>query len=86
MFTLISRISPVKAKSLLETIFFIIIFTCPGLLQAGGGGGGHVPLLPVFGRTVDPISTREADYALQSTKFPPGFSDLVIALLPEVDI
>ena len=32
-----------------------------------------------FGRTVDPISTRGADYANHSTTSPPGFSDLATA-------
>ena len=43
--------------------------SCNILLQARrkrGGWGGFSPL-PVFGRTVNPISTRGADYAHQST-------------------
>ena len=40
--------------------------------------GGRPP--PVFGRTVIPMSTREADYAHHSTTSPPGFSDLVTGL------
>ena len=35
---------------------------------------------PVFGQTVNPISTREADYARHSTTSPFGFSDLATAL------
>ena len=34
----------------------------------------------VFGQTVNPISTRGADYAHHSTTSPPGFSDLGTAL------
>ena len=36
---------------------------------------------PVFGQTVNPISTRGADYAHQSYEPPPGFSDLATALV-----
>ena len=36
------------------------------------GGGAHAPP-PVFGRTVNPISTRGADYAHHSTTSPPDF-------------
>ena len=36
--------------------------------------GGFSP--PVFGRTVNPISTRGADYADHSTKSPPDFQTL----------
>ena len=35
---------------------------------------------PMFGRTVNPISTRGADYARHSTTSPPKFSDLATAL------
>ena len=35
---------------------------------------------PVFGQTVNTISTRGADYAHHSTTSPSGFSDLVTAL------
>ena len=54
-----------------------------GLLQAGGlgwGGFNFTPPPPVFGRTVNPISTREADYAHHSTTSPFGFSNLATAL------
>ena len=43
-----------------------------------GAGGALAP--PVFGQTVNPISTRGADYTHHSTKSPSGFSDLVTAL------
>ena len=43
------------------------------LLQAGGLGA-------VFGQTVNPISTRGADYAHHSTTSPLGFLDLATAL------
>ena len=36
--------------------------------------------LPVFDRTVNPISNREADYAHYITTFPSGFLDLPTAL------
>ena len=35
---------------------------------------------PVFGRTVNPISTRGAHYAHRITKCHPGFSDLATGL------
>ena len=46
---------------------------------ARGGLRGLEPH-PVFGRTVNPISIRGADYAHHSTTSPPGFSDLATAL------
>ena len=47
---------------------------------ASGGLGALAP--PVFGRTVNPISTRRADYYAHhsTTSPPPGFSDLATAL------
>ena len=48
-----------------------------------GGRGGHAPP-PVFGRTVNPISTRGTDYAHHSTECPTGFSDLATALVLNV--
>ena len=42
---------------------------------ASGGLGGALAL-PVFDQTVNPISTRGADYAHLSTSSLPGFSDL----------
>ena len=44
-----------------------------------GGWGGFSP--PVFGQTVNPISTRGADYTHHSTTSPPGFSDLATGLI-----
>ena len=44
----------------------------------GAGGGALAP--PVFGQTVNPISTRGVDYAHHSTTSPPGFSDIPTAL------
>ena len=41
-------------------------------------GGAMAP--PVFGRSVNPISTRGADYAHHITAGTPGFSDLPTAL------
>ena len=47
----------------------------------GVGVGGSSPP-PVFVRTVNPISTRGAEYVHHSTRSPPpGFSDLATALL-----
>jgi hypothetical protein len=40
------------------------------------------PPPPMFGRTVNPISTRGADYARHSTTSPPKISDLATALYP----
>ena len=40
-----------------------------GLSQAGGGGLGGGSLPPIFGRKVNPISTRGADYAHHSKVF-----------------
>ena len=48
-----------------------------GPLQ-GEGLGGFSP--PMFGQTVNPISTRGADYARHSNMSPPKFSDLATAL------
>ena len=44
------------------------------------GGAGEAEALPVFGQTVNPISTRGTDYANHNTTSPPGFSDLAAAL------
>ena len=41
--------------------------------------GGFSPP-PMFGQTVNPISTRGADYARHSTTSPPRFSDLATGL------
>ena len=43
-----------------------------------GAWGALAP--PMFGQTVNPISTRGADYARQSTTSPPKVSDLATAL------
>ena len=53
------------------------------LIRAVASGGALAPL--VFGRTVNPISTRGADYAHHITTGPPGFSDLPTALDSEPD-
>ena len=49
-----------------------------GRRKRGAAGGALAP--PVFGQTVNPISTKGADYAHHSTTSPPGFSDLATAL------
>ena len=46
--------------------------------RKGGTLGASAP--PMFGRTVNHISTRGADYAHHSTTSPPKFSDLATAL------
>ena len=51
-----------------------------GPLQAMGLGGFSFTPPHVFGRTVNPISTRLTDYAHHSITSPPGFSDLATAL------
>ena len=49
------------------------------VVGVGGVQGTRAP--PIFGKSVDPISTRGADYAhLITTVPPPGFSDLPTAL------
>ena len=45
----------------------------------GGAGGAAAP--PDFGRSVNPISTRGADYAHHSTTCPPGFLTLAASLV-----
>ena len=47
-------------------------------VASGGAGGALAP--PVFGQTVNPISTRGADFTHHSTKSPPGISDLATGL------
>ena len=47
----------------------------------GGGGLGGLALPPVFGQTVNPISTRGADYTHHSTTSPPDFQTLRRACL-----
>ena len=54
------------------------IYTRARPVASGGAGGAIVS--PVFGQTVNPISTRGADYAHHSTTSPPGFSDIATAL------
>ena len=46
--------------------------------RKGGTLGASAP--PMFGRTVNPISTRGADFAHHSTTSPLKFSDLATAL------
>jgi hypothetical protein len=47
-------------------------------VASGGAGGAKAP--PVFGRSVNPISTRGDTLSPPSTSSPPGFSDLATAL------
>ena len=44
----------------------------------GGAGGAYAP--PVFGRSVNPISTRGGTLSPPSTARPPRFSDLETCL------
>ena len=55
---------------------FIFIF-CRGVFP-GGARGALAP--PDFGRSVNPISMRETDYAHLIANGTPGFSDLLTAL------
>ena len=57
----------------------LAILVLAGPSQAGGGNGEALAL-PVFGQTVNPISTRGEDYAHHSNSSPPGLSDLATAL------
>ena len=50
-------------------------------IASGGTGGGGALVPAVFGRSVNPISTRGTDYAHLCTTCPPGFSDLAKGLL-----
>ena len=50
----------------------------PRAVASGGAGGAIAP--PVFGQTVNPISTKGADYTHHSTTSPPGISDLATGL------
>ena len=49
--------------------------------RAVGAVGARGSFPPDFDRSVNPISTRGADYAHHSNTSPPGFSDLAMALL-----
>ena len=55
-----------------NAVYFSLYVAIPGPSQAGGA--------PLFGRSVNPISTRGADYAHHSTTSPHGFSDLATAV------
>ena len=73
----------VKHNHILDSCIFISENTHSRLSQAGGGA--------VFGKTVNPTSTRGADYAHHSTTSPPGFSHLATALtliyqIPELQL
>ena len=48
---------------------------------ASGGAGAQGFSPPVFGQTVNPISTRGADYTHHNTTSPPGFSDFAMGLM-----
>ena len=50
------------------------------LRAVASGGAGEALAPPVFGKTVNPISTRGADYTHHITTSPPGISDLATGL------
>ena len=54
----------------------------PVTSRGSGGTRAH----PVFGRSVNPISTRGAHYAHHITTCHPGFSDLATALVGERNV
>ena len=60
-------------------ILFLNMYLLCRPVASGGAGGARAP--PVFGRTVNPISTRRADYTHHRTTSPSGFSDLATVLL-----
>jgi hypothetical protein len=71
-----------KWEKILTTVFeFVYRAACRMRVGRGGRQGGTCSPAPVFGRTVNPISTREADCAHHSTTCPSGFSDLATALV-----
>ena len=47
---------------------------------AASGGAGWALAHPEFGSSVNPITTRGADYAQRITASPPGFENLAAAL------
>ena len=47
---------------------------------AAGGGGGWALAHPEFGSSVNPITTRGAEYAHHITASPPGFENPAAAL------
>ena len=51
---------------------------CSRGVARGGAAGARAP--PEFGRSVNPIQTREADYAPHTTASPPGFKKLSTSL------
>ena len=60
----------------------IAFHICRGVARGGGGPGGQSP--PKFGRSVNTIQTRGADYAPHTTSSPPGFKKLSTPLKPEL--
>ena len=57
----------------------IVIFMYSQRCRSRGGGGAISP--SVFGRSVNPILTREADYAHHITTAPPPFLDGAASLI-----
>ena len=69
-----------------ETNTFYIIKKSHSSIVRGvvpGGAGGACHGTPDFGKSVNPISTRETDYAHIITTGTPGFSVLPTALLDQ---
>ena len=69
------------AKSPLKITNFIINISKVYIAGPSSGGGWGASAPPNFDRSVNPISTRGADYAHHSTTSPPGFSDLATGLM-----
>ena len=57
-------------------------YQCRGV-DRGGAQGGQIPSPPEFGRSVNPIQTRGADYAPHTTASPPGFKMLSTPLISQ---
>ena len=67
-------------QSIIVKILASLTDPSPGLSQGGGGArGAQAP--PVFGRSVNPISTRGGKFSPPSNTSHPGFSDLATAPL-----
>ena len=64
--------------------FAYYVVRIAGPSQAGGPWGARAP--PLFGRSVNPISTRGGTLSPPSTMCPPRFSDLATALNDKVYI
>ena len=71
-----------KAKSLYSNFFNVSQLMHYKFRPVASGGAGGALGPPVFGQTINPISTRGgADYAHHSNTSTPRFSDLATALI-----